>query len=143
MPITTVFDKKNPDTTAEAILGEWLADFYAASSYLVTFEGPRLGTKSLVWLDKMPSENRERLTRKAGATIQGKRMVYAVAMIARDRAESLKMSDRIQGAVLASASNLATAGLRYTEVTPFREVPVDSQERVFRRDGIFRFTVEV
>jgi hypothetical protein len=143
VPITTTFDKKNPDTTAEAILGEWLADFYASSSYIVTFEGPRLGTKPVVWLHKMPSENREVRTRKGGQTIQGKRMVYAVSMIAHDRAENLRMTDRLQGAVLASASNFISAGLRYIEVTPFQEIVVDSQEQVFRRDGIFHFVVEV
>lgn len=53
------------------------------------------------------------------------------------------MTDRLEAAVLASASTLGTAGLRYVQVTPFQEIVVESDVRTFRRTGAMSFTVTI
>lgn len=143
MPITTSLDRHNYVDTAEAILREWLLDYFPSASYVVTYESPGRPTKPILWLQKLPSDNRLIRERSGGRTVQGKAMAYAVSALADDRKETLRMVGRLEAAVLASASTLGTAGLRYVEAVPFQEHVVESDVQTYRRTGAISFTVTI
>lgn len=144
MPVSTTFNPKKPIETTEAILREFFLDYFSAASYIITFEPPANPTKPTLWLQKMPSRNRDPWrTRKPGKTVQREDYLYMVSVLSTDRTQTIRMADIFKGAVLASASNLGTAGLRYVEAMPFQDVLVNSQPNSYRWTGMLRCTVQL
>lgn len=145
MPITSTFDPKNYGDSVETLLTEFLRDFYPSADYVITFEAPPEPKKRTLWLQRVPGASREILRTPDGKSgwKQGKEVRFLVSALAKERSDAKAMADRFENAVLASASNLGTAGLRYARVTGFEEIPEFGQQSTFRRVGSLAFTVEL
>lgn len=137
----------NPDRyeeSIEAVLDEFLDVYFPPSTHVVTFQHPSNPQKPTVWLQMMPSRNREPRTRDGkGKWVQGKQVSFLVSMLSKDRTEVITAADRLTGAVLASSSVLGGKGLRYAELQPFQDVYVETQTQQFRRAATLTFVVEI
>ncbi len=144
MPVTSTFNSAKYEESIEAILQEFLVDYFAAASYTITFQPPSEPAKPTLWLQMMPGQNREARTSDGkGKWVQGKRVMFLVSMLSKARADAVTMADRLTGAVLASSSALGSAGLRYAELSPVQDIIVESQPQRFRRAAALNFVVEV
>lgn len=143
MALANRLDPQRPLASVQDVLKEFLHVYLPASSYIVTFKRPSPPSKTTVWLNKAPSQDREVRTRARGKTIQGEEMLFFISILGQDEPTVVAVADTLRGAALASASDLASAGLRYIHMSPFRDIPVLSQPNAFEYTGTLRFTVEL
>lgn len=138
------FDPLRYEESIEEVLDEFLDVYFPPADYTTTFQTPSEPKKPTVWLQMMPSRNREMRTSDGkGGWVQGKQVVFAVSMLSTNRTSAIRMADKLTRAVLASSSVLGGKGLRYAELTPFQDITVESQQQQFRRTATLGFTVEV
>lgn len=143
-PITTTFNKNAYVSSTEAILREFLQDWYPTANYVVAFEQPAKPTKHTIWIEELPGANRQWLEHSGTDTVQNKQLRFAVSMLSYDRPTAVSMAETFERhAVLASSSALGNAGLSHARVTPFYDTsPDDVQPKTYRRTGILSLTVE-
>jgi hypothetical protein len=96
-----------------------------------------------LWFQWLPGRDRAIRERAGNRTVQGKQLTLAVSALAGDRATVLEMTDRLEQAVLQSASTLGAAGMRYVQIQPFEDVLVDADAVAFRRMSALTCTVTI
>lgn len=143
MPITTSFDSHAYLSTTEAILKEFLGDWFGSASYVVTFEPPAKPTKATIWIEEMPGANRQWREHSGTTTVQTKQMRFAVSLLSYDRPTVVSMAEIFERAVLASSSLLGVAGLTKARMIPFYDTsPDDTQPKTYRRTSVLSLEVE-